>query len=171
MSFTAADAVVTIGDPDAKGWNDTVKTVAYALGVDVDSVGSLLYKYEVDEGKGAGALEATYGTVVDKDEKGFTVSSMKGTFPIADGSYLVAKDGKHAHYIFSLAGWDGLELIEVSGLWPKKGTLSHASIYGVPALPTPTPSGGPTPVPDTGSTTLLLGVGVMGLGWMARRRS
>lgn len=176
LTFTASDAAKIILPPNAQGWNDTADRVATAVGVSPGSVGELLYKYDLGDdhgaGKESGGLSLTYSTSVDRDEKGFTLSSVTGVFPIADASYLVAKDGKHAHYIFSLAGWDGLEAIQVDGLWPDNGSLSHVSLYGGVRTPVVVPPAETTQVPDGGSTGLFLalGVSVLGIGWVGRQR-
>ena len=57
-----------------------------------------------------------------------------------------------------------LDPLTISGLWniypPGTQSLSHASLYGL---------GGGTSVPDGGSTLGLLGLGLLGVGYLKRR--
>jgi hypothetical protein len=69
--------------------------------------------------------------------------------------WVLAKWGKNAevYYIGDLTG-----VIELSRVNLSKGGLSHYTLFNR------------TAVPDAGSTVTLLGLGLLGLGWWARRR-
>lgn len=69
--------------------------------------------------------------------------------------WVLAKWGKNAevYYIGDLTG-----VIELSRVNLSKGGLSHYTLFNR------------TAVPDAGSTATLLGLGLLGLGWWARRR-
>lgn len=158
ISFGPSDAVAFF----TGSWNDSnASDVASAVGVPVGDVGTLQYKATPPSSE-SGPLSSSYDTsytTVGSDIKGFTISYVGGA--VADGKYLVAKDGNpHGHYIFDLSGWNGTDPIVVSGLWPNQGNLSHASIWG-----------GKKQVPDGGATAALLGLGMLGLGFLARRKA
>ena len=107
----------------------------------------------------AGPFSGSYDISYEDDLTGFEITWIAGT-PVAEASYLVAKDGnKHGHWIFDISQWNGTETITVTGLWPDGGSLSHASIWGTP----------PTNVPDGGTSLLLLGMAVSVIGLIRRR--
>ena len=87
--------------------------------------------------------------------------------------YILVKDGNQspAWYLFRLTvgagGWNGMETLDFQDFWPNQGAISHISIYGTPAPGTPGLFN--TPVPDGGSMTMLLGMGLMGLAALRRR--
>jgi hypothetical protein len=87
--------------------------------------------------------------------------SWVGSGPVAkDNIFLLVKDGNQnpSAYLFNISGWNGTELLSLSNFWPGPGgAISHVSIYA---------SG----VPDGGTTLILLGIGLAGLG-AARRLS
>lgn len=78
-------------------------------------------------------------------------------------SFLFVKDGNRspAWYLFDLkvAGWDGMETLDLSGFWPTRCAISHVGIYG----------GSDSRVPDGGFTIALLGLGLCALGVVKRR--
>jgi len=86
---------------------------------------------------------------------------------------LVVKDGNNEPYwyIFDLRqlnlsgfdpfySWNGTDTIMLDGFWDGSapGAISHVEIVGVA-------------VPDGGLTAAMLGLGVLGVGYMARRKS
>jgi hypothetical protein len=75
--------------------------------------------------------------------------------------YLAIKDGNQtpSYYFFDLASWNGTDDIELQGFWPNQGAISHVSIWGKPS----------TSVPEPG-IVLLLGIGLLGLLFTARRQ-
>jgi hypothetical protein len=81
----------------------------------------------------------------------------------------LVKDGKlgdPAWFLFDLTalGWNGTETLEFTGFWDgAKGAISHVTLYGRRQ-----PGNG---VPDGGVTAALLGLGVLGLGFLARRKA
>ena len=79
--------------------------------------------------------------------------------------FLLVKDGNNDpnQYVFDLEAfnWDGKMDIEMLGLWPEGGSISHVSIfYGEPGGGNP----GGEPVPEPG-TMFLMGSGLAGLGF------
>ena len=81
---------------------------------------------------------------------------------IGEYIFLVVKDGTpRPYYLFDISGWNGMEQIVLSGFYPNQGAVSHVSIFA-----TGTPQ-----VPDGGATAALLGLGLVGLSIVARRRS
>ncbi len=115
-----------------------------------------------DEGPFAGSYTTTFSGDRESTQIGYDGGPFIG--PVA---YLLAKDGAakdgdpntHAWYLFNLTalGWTGTEQINISGLWPNQGSFSHLSIYGTR-----------TQVPEP-SSLLLLGTGIMALGFACRR--
>ena len=67
--------------------------------------------------------------------------------------WLYVKDGNHdpAFYLISLAGWNGTDTLELRGFWPNGGAISHVAILG-----------------GEGTTIMLLGAGLAGLGAVRR---
>jgi len=107
-----------------------------------------------------GVLAGSYETVFDDDNSDAVIEYVAGDIvgPIA---YLLVKDGRQqpAWYLFNLTGlgWDGMEKIEVQGFWPNQGEISHVSLYG-----------NRTGVPDGGTTMMLVGMAMIGLGALRR---
>lgn len=107
------------------------------------------------------------------DPSDATISHVDGK-PVVTGYtnyYLYVKDGEHqpAFYLFSLADWDGIEDIVLTGFWvePLKGAISHVTIIGANA---PIPNLNTVPTPDGGMTALMLGLGLFGVGLLGRSR-
>ncbi len=139
---------------------------------------SLLYKIDVDGHVEGGTYAGSYSTAFynpPDDPSDATITWEGGTAPnIPDGNplYLVVKDGNNVPYwyIFDLRSldldgngtfeysWDGKDAIQLEAFWPDNGAISHIDIYGVA-------------VPDSGLTAAMLGLGVLGVGYMARRKS
>lgn len=104
----------------------------------------------------------SYSTTFPQNLKGATITYDGSPDPIITGSeiWALAKGGSnHGHYLWNISGWDGMEQIVMSGLWPNQGSVSHVSIF----------SGGQgVRTPDGGSTVALLGLGLALLA-IARR--
>ena len=74
--------------------------------------------------------------------------------------FLLVKDGNQtpAWYLYRL-DWNGTDDIVLDNFWPGNGSISHVTLYG---------SSSPTTVPDGGSMSMLLGLGLMGLAGVRR---
>ena len=81
----------------------------------------------------------------------------------AQDIFLLVKDGNQipAAYLFGISGWNGTESLVLTGFWPQGGAISYVSIY----------TSGSTPVPDGGTTLMLLGAGLGCLGALRHRFS
>jgi len=127
-----------------------------------------LYKQNVGEGSDSGTFAANYQTTFsnsssdpqDADIMHVGGAKITGISPL----YLLVKDGNQdpAWYLYDITGWDGMEIM-LRGFWPNQGAISHVSLYGTAGTPPP-PS-----VADGGTTLLLLGSALAGLGLMKRK--
>jgi hypothetical protein len=165
-----------VGTGDETGNNDVLAAVQALIGPTVFG-----YKYDVAteddpaEESGPGAEE--YETTVNGDLSGAVISWVGPEFFNTNPIYLIVKDGNHdpAWYLFRIAvggvgNWDGQDDITLSGFWPGGGSISHLEIRG--GLGTEqfcTTPGGCETVPDGGSATILLGMGLLGLAALRRR--
>ena len=134
-------------NPDA----DDVETIT-GFGGDLTE----LYKDEVggvESGPFLGSYSTTYANSSTEPED-FTISYGVGDVITDAVKYLVVKDGNHnpIWYIFDITSWNGKADIVGTDFWPKKGNVSHVTIYG-----------GAKGVPDGGATFALLGISLMGL--------
>ena len=114
-----------------------------------------------DEYALAGSYETTWLPTGQK-EYGF-VDYVGGDY-VAAPAYLLAKDGAAGWFFYDLTalGWTGTERISLGQLWPNQGEYSHISIYGT--------KGTSVLIPEPG-TMILLGLGLLGVGIVARKRS
>jgi hypothetical protein len=113
-----------------------------------------------EEGTFASSYTTTLGDPLLTDED-FTISYVGGSSINSNPVYLLVKDGNAipAWYLYNISGWNGTEVIQGQNFWPTKGGISHVSIYG-----------NHTAVPDGGMSAALLGLGMLGLGFLARRK-
>jgi hypothetical protein len=164
----AANAVVMI-DPNS-GVLNTTRWEGNQTGVpDIEDVletivpgitSNLLYKQNAG-GAEEGSLAASYTTVFSdspSDPSAATITFNGGTF-VGPTAYMLVKDGKQfpAWYFYNMTalGWNGQEQLALSGFWAEQGAISFVGLYG----------GSPPPrVPDGGSSLLMLGSGLLGLG-------
>ena len=105
-------------------------------------------------------LDINAGTIIDDIDGS---ENPNQTVDLTGGQYLLVKDGNSfpAWYLFDLAdlGWTGPgEEINLIGFWGDKGAISHVSSFGTF-----------TSSPDGGTTLSLLGLGMLGLGYLKRR--
>ena len=82
--------------------------------------------------------------------------------------YAFIRDGNYVNYnwyLFDITGWDGLEAINFDGFFSTSSTtsknISHVAIYGNRS----------TSVPDSGTTAVLLGLGLVGMSFVSRRKT
>jgi len=138
--------------------------------VDADDVetktGSLLQlieQYKQNEGGNEEKpFAGSYSTTFPQNLKGATITYDGSPDPIITGSeiWALAKGGSnHGHYLWNISGWDGMEQIVMSGLWPTQGSVSHVSIFS---------GGQAVRTPDGGSTVALLGLGLALLAFARR---
>ena len=121
-----------------------------------------------EEGPGAPFYESTFSS----DGEGALIEWGGGAFFQASPLYMIVKDGKNdpGYYLFKLTGWDGQEDLVLDDFWPDQGGISHVELRGkVGADQFCTVPGGCESVPDGGSTTMLLGMGLLGLAALRRR--
>ena len=141
----------------------TAQAIADALGggVTADDVGMLIYKAEAgttttEEGGLAGSYETDYQPP-GGDPNMATITYVGG--PVANATYLVVKDGVEGWYVWDISGWDGMETINVFGVFEQRA-ISHISIWGSPG----------NGVPDAGGSLALLGMAVGLLGLIRRKK-
>jgi len=174
MSAQALNITPSWGTLDVTRWELSLfppselsaEQVAGFVGYD-DSL-TLVYKSDYlegvaigdDDGDYADSYETTFSPPAqDPDSAWITYVA-----PLAisgDAIYLHVKDGaaNPNHYIFDISGWNGTDMIVLSGFWSgTQGSISHVSILtgGEGELP-------PVLVPDGGMTLLLMGLGLAGL--------
>jgi hypothetical protein len=124
-------------------------------------LGLLLYKAEADPFKEEGSLAGSYNTIFKNtasDPSGAEINHVFGE-PFITDAYLVVKDGNHTPwwYLFDLASWNGTDNLYLSNFWPNKGAISYVGLYGKASVPEP-------------STVFLLGLGLVGLAGIGRKR-
>lgn len=137
--------------------------VSDVFGLDADTTLDLFYKDDAGGGE-EGLFASSYITSYSPDEQdasGAIISYTGGAAMTCPSCYLAIKDGNSApsYYFFSLAGWDGVETLELRAFWPQRGAISHVAIWG---------SAGTTSVPEP-ATLGLLGLGLLGVGFAKRR--
>jgi hypothetical protein len=127
-----------------------------------------IYKSNVEpEGNEEGILKNSYNTAYFNDPEDPAEAEISWVGPsfvdTASSAWLLVKDGVQtpAWYLFDLVrlGWDGKEKLNMLEFWPQKGAISNVSIYGKER----------TQVPEPG-TILLMGLGLIGLAGIARKR-
>ncbi len=179
ISLTPNSGILNTSRWDGKigGSNSNPAFLAFVAAV---TTSPELYKQETP-GAEEKALSGSYTTtVVSASNKDLKNSAGKITYDggdfvtstLSSHAYIGFKDGNHSpyYYLFDLTalGWTGTEEISWSGFWPKKGEISHVSLFGKigSQIPPPPPPNGQ--VPDGGTTFVTLGVALLGLGSMRR---
>lgn len=132
------------------------------------TVGNLLYKAEApneegdpvqEEGPGAPFYTTTFSNT-PTDPSDALITRNGPNYASCGTCYLLVKDGNQypAQYLFDISGWDGKSDINLVGFWPDKGAISNVQIFGARVVPEPATL-----------TTLLLGLGLLGVGSLRRR--
>ena len=128
---------------------------------------TLVYKQDVGQPE-QGSFAASYSTSffnTPTDPEDATISYVSGPTIKSSFSniYLLVKDGNaepFAAYLFDISSWNGTESLVMTDFWLGNGAISHVTIYA---------SGSPSSqVPDGGSTLMLLGSALAGLGALRR---
>ena len=121
----------------------------------LSGLADLAYKQNAG-GSEEGWLGSSYTTSFNSDASGATITyNGSGSALTLGPKYLLVKDGNHTPYayLFDLtSAWNGTETLTLSGFWPDQGSISYVAIY----------------TPDGGTTLILLGMALAGLG-AARR--
>jgi hypothetical protein len=139
--------------------NVTTADLLSLFGITVNEV------YKQNVGGAEEPANASYTTAFqpsNSNPTGATVTYQGAPKPKITGAsiYVLAKGGTtQGNYIWNITGWDGEDLIDISGLYSGGGSISHLSIL----------TGDSTSVPDGGTTALLLGLGLFGTALVVRR--
>jgi len=121
-----------------------------------------------EEGSFMGSYSTQYGIPLPKASATITYDGAPDPYINTNPVYLLIKGGNVnlpllEWYLFDISGWNGMETIQLSNFYGgNQGKISHISIYGGEST---------TNVPDGGSTAVLLGVSLLGLSFVARRRA
>jgi hypothetical protein len=125
---------------------------------------TMLYKGESDPFQEEGSFMDSYHTTFsnsDTDPQNALIEYISGPSIVCPECYLTVKDGvvgDPALYAFDISGWNGTDDIELLGFWPGQGAISNVAIWG----------GSTSQVPEP-STLILLGSGLVSLGFVRRR--
>jgi hypothetical protein len=165
MLALALNASAMLIGPDDASYSgpQTAKMNASQIGGIVGVSGlSELYKQDFG-GAESGTFASSYTTRFSGDPSDALIKydGAPDAFISGIGNlWLYVKDGNHspAWYLISLAGWNGTDSLELQAFWPGPGAISHVTILG----------GGPSTVPDGGTTVILLGSALVGLGTVRR---
>jgi hypothetical protein len=181
MMATASADTITIGpttqvqwtwqDPnpspftDPKYNNPDDDVVSWVTGNPVTE----LYKQEAG-GLESGPLVSSYDTSFTSGNEDATIAYIGGSYvDPSKPAYLLVKDGNHIPiwYIYDLhkldldgdgtyeTSWNGIDQINILGLWDGNGSISHVSLYGSVAVPEP-------------GILILLGIAMSAVGIVSR---
>jgi hypothetical protein len=122
--------------------NPTVGQIAALFSVSESTVGTSIYKHNVDGAVEEGVLEYNYTTTFGEPKYSGPITITWDGGEWANVSFLVVKDGELGSWIWDLRGlWDGKTTIEIAGdLFPHNQgfkDVSHVEFYGTP-VPEPT---------------------------------
>lgn len=141
--------------------------LAGVLGSEAADFATTLYKNSAGSEEGTLKENYTVGYSIlnsDKDPGGDATITWDGGF-FANATYLMAKDGNMGTYIWDVSFWNGKDTLYIPNPWlaaqGKAKTYSHITIWGS--------VGEDNKVPDVGTTAILLGLGLIGLGIFRRQ--
>lgn len=162
VAFAGHAQAVLLGPGDA-GWTSNsisnLNGTAVATIVETESTLELYYKKDYDDGEEEGSFMGSYNTVFSGDPNDALITYTGGPSIICPECYLIVKNGNEPQYLFDLASWDGIEVLDLQGFYPGDGgAISNVAIWGKAGVNVPEPS-----------ALILMGLGLIGLG-MARRR-
>ncbi len=125
-----------------------------------------LYKHDYGNALPSGVLDDSYETVFSGSGPNHATLTYQGGDIVGGNPFLLVKDGKGppAWYLFDLGafGWNGTETLELKNFWLDiSGAISHVTLYGTRT----------TQVPESAATILLMGLGILIVGVMARRKN
>lgn len=165
ITFKAHALLITAGTtPALLTGNDTSQAAIEGIIQGAYGPLSLLYIQNTPGSEGgtfAGSYTTTLGDPLLSDED-FTIAYDGAPKINSNPVYLLVKDGNQdpAWYLYNISGWNGTDVIQGQNFWPNQGSISHVSIYG-----------NQVSVPDGGMTAALLGLGMLGLGFLTRRKA
>jgi hypothetical protein len=167
LTLNATALEITAANADYQGTIPTNPNAGDIATITGSSTLSLLYKSD-----GEGSFLNSYTTIFSGGNESAQVIYDGGgdpSIPSQDDLWLVIKDGVNNNpiwYIWDLSAsglnWNGTETLDIGVLWPQQGAISHVGIYG---------GGGTNQVPEGGSTAILLGTALVGIGAFRRRFS
>ena len=129
---------------------------------------TLMYKSDVggsDSGPLAGSYDTDFTPNTDPED---ALIEYTGSGDIVAGTiWLLIKDG-NSHpdaYLFNLTalGWDGQEDLLAENFWVGQGAISHVELLSTTHRP-------PQEIPDGGATAALLGLGLLGVTALRRKK-
>ena len=161
-------------------WTGTVNSNLNASQIDAflltqgrDVNGTLLEVYKQNVGGSeSGSFASSYTTTFDNtplDPADAFIDYISGPSIRGGEIYLYVKDGNHqpAFYIVDISSWNGTDDLSLTGVWPKKGAISHVTLLRTEGTPPPPPP--PPAVPDSGATLALLGLAFTSLGALRQK--
>lgn len=165
QALTLSPSTPACGSPAciAETGNETSNDDILAAIADKIGTAVSVYKQNVGEGSDSGTFASSYVTTfsnTSSDPSNALIDYISGPFITGSSIWLVVKDGNQtpAWYLFNISNWNGTEDLVLQNFWPGNGAISHVEIFA-----------GGTSVPDGGTTSMLLGLGLLGLAAVRRR--